>query len=218
MGVQAVSSRFGVSDDRFKRLLRDPFGSVALAWQLAVSAWQARGCTQVGRFLCVEGKLLIKNRGELRLGERMRIHATHVPVELAVLEGATLEIGDRTFINSGVSICASKSVRIGRNVAVGNYSLIMDTDFHTPGDHTQPPVSLPVIIEDDVWLGARVTVLKGVTIGRGATVAAGAVVTRNVAPDSIVGGIPARLLKPKAPSDITPEGGDQPQTFSGGSN
>ncbi|MBC7806698.1 MAG: acyltransferase [Akkermansiaceae bacterium] len=199
MGVQAVSSRFGISDAGLKRLIRNPFRSAALAWQLAASAWKARGCTRVGRFLCVEGRLIIKNRGVLRLGERMRIHADHVPVELAVLEGALLEIGDRSFINSGVSICASSCVRIGSNVAIGNYSLIMDTDFHTPGDHTQPGVSRPVIIEDGVWLGARVTVLKGVTIGQGATVAAGAVVTRDVAPNAVVGGIPARPLRSSTP-------------------
>ena len=53
----------------------------------------------------------------------------------------------------------------------------------------------PIVIEDDVWIGARVTVLGGVTIGRGAIVAAGAVVTKNVAPYSIVAGVPAKPLK-----------------------
>lgn len=53
----------------------------------------------------------------------------------------------------------------------------------------------PVTIEDDVWCGANVTILKGVTIGRGSVVAAGAVVTRSFAPYSIIGGVPAKLLK-----------------------
>ena len=52
-----------------------------------------------------------------------------------------------------------------------------------------------MIIEDGVWIGANVTILKGVTIGRGSVVAAGAVVTKSCAPYSIIGGIPARLLK-----------------------
>ena len=53
----------------------------------------------------------------------------------------------------------------------------------------------PVVIEDDVWCGANVTILKGVTIGRGSVVAAGAVVTKSFPPYSIIGGIPAKLLK-----------------------
>lgn len=203
---------------QLKRLLQDPFGAVKLAGQLLASAWQARRCTSVGRLLRVEGKLIIENQGKILLGERIRIRATHVPVELATLEGGLLEIGDRTFINSGVSICAQTHVRIGRNVAIGNYSLIMDTDFHSPDDHTKPGVSLPVIIEDNVWLGARVTVLKGVTIGRGATVAAGAVVTRDVAPNTVVAGIPARALRVTGPAtgteatSSTTESSEKPRT------
>ena len=53
----------------------------------------------------------------------------------------------------------------------------------------------PVVIEDDVWCGANVTILKGVTIGHGSVVAAGAVVTKSFPPYSIIGGIPAKLLK-----------------------
>lgn len=53
----------------------------------------------------------------------------------------------------------------------------------------------PVTIEDDVWCGANVTILKGVTIGRGSVVAAGAVVTKSFPPYSIIGGVPAKLLK-----------------------
>ena len=53
----------------------------------------------------------------------------------------------------------------------------------------------PVVIEDDVWCGANVTILKGVTIGRGSIVAAGAVVTQSFPPYSIIGGVPAKLLK-----------------------
>ena len=180
---------------RIAKLLLNPLEAFRSAWLLATSAWQARHCTRVGRFLRVEGKLVIGNYGTLVIGERVRIRATHVAVELAALPGGTLTIGDRTFINSGVSICAQTCVTIGSNVAIGNYTLIMDTDFHAVGDHTQPGESRPVCIEDNVWLGARVTVLKGVTIGSGAVVAAGAVVTRDIPARTVVGGIPARVLR-----------------------
>ena len=54
-----------------------------------------------------------------------------------------------------------------------------------------------MVIEDGCWVGANVTILKGVTIGRGSVVAAGAVVTRSCPPYSIVGGVPARVIKPR---------------------
>jgi maltose O-acetyltransferase len=57
----------------------------------------------------------------------------------------------------------------------------------------------PIIIEDDVWIATRATILKGVHIGKGAVVAAGAVVTRNVPAYSIVGGVPARVIKTLTP-------------------
>ncbi len=160
------------------------------------SRWQLRRCTSSGMLtLVVNGRVLVENEGEIHLGDKVRIRAIHLPVELASMPGGTLTIGDKTFINSGVSICAQQSVTIGRNCAIGNMTLIMDTDFHTPGDHTRWPEARPVVLEDDVWLGARVTVLKGVTIGRGAVVAAGAVVTKNVAPRTLVGGVPAKLIR-----------------------
>ena len=157
--------------------------------------WALRRCTSVGAMTRVQGKVVVGNGGRILIGPRVKIRAVHVPVELGSLVGGTLSIGEGTFINSGTSICAQESVTIGRNVAIGNYSLIMDSDFHSVGDHTQWPQALPVVIEDDVWLAARVTVLKGVRIGRGAVVAAGAVVTRDVAPYTVVGGVPARFIR-----------------------
>ncbi len=180
----------------FAQLLRKAGKARALLIPWLRSRWQLRGCTSSGLLsLVVNGRVVIGNQGAIHLGDKIRIRAIHLPVELASLPGGTLTIGDKTFINSGVSICAQKSVSIGKNCAIGNMSLIMDTDFHTPGDHTRWPEARPVVLEDDVWLGARVTVLKGVTIGRGAVVAAGAVVTKDVAPRTVVGGVPAKLIR-----------------------
>ena len=178
-----------------KRALEHPGYTLRLGWQFLLSRWKARGCTVIGPWVRIEGKLIVANRGSILLGERVRIRGTHVPVELASLPGGTLDIGSRTFINGGVSICAQESVKIGKNCAIGNYTLIMDTDFHDIRDHTQPPKSEPIVIEDDVWLAAQVTVLKGVRIGRGAVVAAGAVVTKDVPPFTLVGGVPAKIIR-----------------------
>jgi acetyltransferase-like isoleucine patch superfamily enzyme len=177
------------------KVLRHPARFVRLGWKFLLSRWKARNCTAVGPWILTDGRLIVNNGGSIILGEHLRIRATHVPVELASLPGGKLEIGDRCFINSGVSICAQESVKIGENCAIGNYTLIMDTDFHRIGDLTQPAIASPIVIEDDVWLGAQVTILKGVHIGRGAVVAAGAVVTKDVPPFTLVGGVPAKIIR-----------------------
>jgi acetyltransferase-like isoleucine patch superfamily enzyme len=165
------------------------------------SRWKTRRCSSTGFGVRVEGRLVVDNGGQIHLGERVRIRATHVPVELASFPGGVLKVGPRTFINSGVSICAQQLVVIGENCAIGNYSLIMDTDFHKVGDHTEWPLAKPVVIEDDVWIAARVTVLKGVRIGRGAVIAAGAVVTKDVPPYTVVGGVPAKVIRTLSPGE-----------------
>lgn len=163
--------------------------------QMLWAKFSLRRCTSVGRLPRLTGRVVINNGGTIRIGERLNIRASHLPVELGSSDDGVLDIGDKVFINGGVSIVAMSRVTIGRNCAIGNYTLIMDSDFHSVGDHTHYPGAKPIVIEDDVWLAARVTVLKGVTIGRGAVVAAGAVVTRDVAPYTLVGGVPARLIR-----------------------
>jgi len=170
-------------------------GNIDKVRHLISARLQLIRCTRVGALPQVEGRVLVRNYGVMVLGDRVRIRGSHVPVELAAFPGAELTIGDTTFINSGVSICAQRSVQVGRNCRIGNYTLIMDSDFHVVGDLDAWPEAAPVRIEDNVWLAARVTVLKGVTIGEGAVVAAGAVVAKDVAPYTLVGGVPARLIR-----------------------
>ena len=176
-----------------------PIAALKLARLLASSRWKTRRCTSVGRWVRVEGHLMVNNGGEIHLGEKVRIRASHLPVELGAMPGGVLEIGDRTYINSGASLCAQESVKIGARCAIGNQVLVMDTDFHSIEDHTLPGIARPVVIEDEVWLSARVIVLKGVTIGRGAVVAAGAVVTKDVPPYTLVGGVPAKFIRTLEP-------------------
>ena len=90
-------------------------------------------------------------------------------------------------------------MKIGDYVMIGPYCLFASVhhefdDYKTPMIFQKPEIK-PIVVEDDVWIGAKVTVLGGVTIGRSAIVAAGAVVTKDVESYSIVGGVPAKLIR-----------------------
>lgn len=142
-----------------------------------------------------------------------------------------LSVGDGTSIPKGsVFYCTQAPLTIGKKVVFGPRPTIITGDhridiigkyiidvtdeekkslrvkveglkINDNGNVNGNPYDLPVVIEDDVWVGANVTILKGVTIGRGSVVAAGAVVTRSCPPYSIIGGVPAKVLKMR----FTPE-------------
>lgn len=117
-----------------------------------------------------------------------------------------LSVGDGTSIPKGSTLyCTEAPLTIGRKVIFGPRPTIITGDHRidligkyiidVTVDEKLPENDAPVVIDDDVWCGANVTILKGVTIGRGSVVAAGAVVTQSFPPYSIIGGVPARLIK-----------------------
>ena len=121
-------------------------------------------------------------------------------VRLEVYPGATLTIAKGTYLNRNVHIVTAGAVSIGRGVKVGWDTVIMDTDLH--GHSGKPAESRPVVIEDDVWIGCRAVILKGVHVGRGAIIGAGAIVTKNVPPLAVVGSPRATVLfTASAPTD-----------------
>ena len=117
-----------------------------------------------------------------------------------------MSVGDGTSIPKGSTIyCTRATLTIGKKVVFGPKPTIITGDHRIDvigkhiidvGDEEKlPEQDLPVVIEDGVWVGANVTILKGVTIGRGSVVAAGSVVTKSCAPYSIIGGVPAKLIR-----------------------
>lgn len=117
-----------------------------------------------------------------------------------------LSVGDGTSIPKGSTLyCTDAPLTIGKKVIFGPRPTIITGDHRidligkyiidvTVEEKLQEN-DAAVVIEDDVWCGANVTILKGVTIGRGSVIAAGAVVTRSFPPYSIIGGVPAKLIK-----------------------
>tara|TARA_R110001606_G_scaffold314556_6_gene461332 strand:+ start:9774 stop:10334 length:561 start_codon:yes stop_codon:yes gene_type:complete len=157
--------------------------------------------------LSVLGPVGLGGGGQLTIGSDVKIVSLsrynragiNHPTELAVEAGASLTIGDRVGM-SGAAIYASERIIIGNDVLLGANVKIYDTDFHplSAADRlaSKPSATAPVEIHDAVWLGANVTVLKGVTIGARTVVAAGSIVTKDLPPDVLAAGIPARVIGP----------------------
>jgi len=117
-----------------------------------------------------------------------------------VRRGGT-RIGAGTLINRDCALDTRGGLRIGRHVSISPEVAILTADH----DRDRPGFPLrtrPVVIGDHVWIGMRATILPGITIGRGAVVAAGAVVTRDVAPLSVVAGVPARVIGDRDPAGL----------------
>jgi acetyltransferase-like isoleucine patch superfamily enzyme len=138
---------------------------------------------------------------------------THIRAELLVYAYAKiLRIGNDCYVGKGSVIRAGQEIIIGNNVLIAHNVNIFDTDSHELAHlersesykqllmHGHPGIKgniavAPVIIEDYAWINFNVIILKGVTIGKGAIVAAGSVVTKNVAPFTLVAGNPAKFIK-----------------------
>jgi maltose O-acetyltransferase len=106
-------------------------------------------------------------------------------------------VGDDCCITGPLYVDLGAAVRIGNRVRIGHHVMLLTVD-HEMGPSASRCgrlVAAPIVVGDGVWLASRVTILPGVTVGKGAVVAAGAVVTQDVAPDTLVGGVPARLVR-----------------------
>jgi maltose O-acetyltransferase len=116
-------------------------------------------------------------------------------VQLAGLRtsGAHVSIGPGTVINAGCLLYTTGGLTIGRQVSI-SAGVWLITGEHAINHPGFPAEFRPIVIGDYVWIGSRATVQAGVTIGEGAVVMAGAIVTRDVPPYAIVGGIPARQI------------------------
>lgn len=103
-------------------------------------------------------------------------------------------IGDHSVVNSKCRLDARGGIRIGNNVGISQEVIILTAD-HDPGLSDFGGRNREVVIEDYAFIGTRAMILPGITIGQGAVVAAGAIVTKDVAPYTVVAGIPAKFVK-----------------------
>lgn len=166
-------------------------------WAVSRARWYLRRATSLGPKARVWGRPVIQNFGELVIGDRLQLVSTVARSEIVSGPQGRVEIGDRVYINYGCSISAQDLVSIGNGSSIGTYCILMDNDFHSvdPALRNERPPSSPIILEENVWLGARVIVLKGVRIGRDSVIGAGSVVTRDIPPSSVAAGSPARVIR-----------------------
>jgi acetyltransferase-like isoleucine patch superfamily enzyme len=115
-------------------------------------------------------------------------------VQINIGDGGRVRIQNGTYVNANTRILCTDSIEIGERCAISWSVQIIDFDGHQIVSPPRPSKA-PIRIGNDVWIGARAIVLKGVEIGDGAIIAAGAVVTRSVAPQALVAGNPARVIK-----------------------
>jgi len=112
--------------------------------------------------------------------------------------GTNISVGDNSGIGPESRLITAERITIGSNVIIGPRAMIL-TGNHNFSDpnipvNKQGSTELPVIIEDDVWIGANVTILPGIIIQKGSVIGAGSVITKNVAPFTVVGGNPAKEI------------------------
>lgn len=152
---------------------------------------------RLGRLSSVDGHMYRRATFyEITMGLAPGIRRVYPLVHFNYPENVTL--GRGVVLNRGVFVHAPAMISIGEGCLIGPYAVINSGD-HEFADRSRPIRGqghrvAPITIHDDVWIGAHVVVLRGVSIGQGAVVAAGAVVTEDVDPFTIVGGVPARHL------------------------
>lgn len=136
------------------------------------------------------GVLKMNNNSQINVENNFIIYSG---CHIVVNNNANLNLGSG-YIHRNSKIRCFNEISIGCNVAIGENFTIWDTDAHVIiGKENE--MTKPIIIGNHVWIGTNVTVLKGVTIGDGAIVAAGSVVTKDVPPKSLAGGVPAKIIK-----------------------
>lgn len=109
--------------------------------------------------------------------------------------GQNITVGRNVFINTGCRFQDQGGIVLGDGALIGHNVVLatLNHDEHPERRHILHPA--PIVLGQNVWIGANATVVPGVAIGDGAIVAAGAVVTKDVPPNTVVGGVPARILK-----------------------
>lgn len=169
---------------------------------LLLAAGRARGRVLALRGAGLGHKVFLGSRCKVERPWCVRIGNRFVAEDSVYLkivaDSASLEFGDYVFVGRGSEFDVLERVSVGDHTVIAPGCFVTDHNHGIAGDSRideQPSTARPVLIGKDVWLGAKVVVVAGVTIGDGAVVGASSVVTRDVPPMAVVAGAPAMLLR-----------------------
>jgi acetyltransferase-like isoleucine patch superfamily enzyme len=176
--------------NKFIRLIKRLTSILFYSWRF--HSWGAKSILLRPDLLFNPKGISIGTNVEIRPGARLETRGAY-SVDPKII------IGDGTSIHYYFHCGAFQSVKIGKNVLIAGRVFITDHD-HVFTDPSTPPLHAawdiqPVVIEDEVWIGEGAAILKGVKVGRRAVIGANAVVTKDVPPYTVVGGVPARVIK-----------------------
>ncbi|OFY84477.1 MAG: hypothetical protein A3F72_13800 [Bacteroidetes bacterium RIFCSPLOWO2_12_FULL_35_15] len=150
-----------------------------------------------------ENGTYIYNKGKITIGKNVHLHSfpdgsCHKTALATYFTDAMIVIGDNCNLN-GTAIHCNEKIIIGNKCMFGPGTIIVDNDSHRVVidnlERNQKPISKPIEICDNVWIGMNTIILKGVTIGENSIVAAGSIVLKDIPPNSLYGGHPAVFLK-----------------------
>ena len=195
---RAASWLGGLGFSHYRGLV--PLASISPRGYIAPSAQIINAELLLGAHVFIGERAVVarwSGRGLVHLADRVELNRE---VLVEVLEGGSVSIGEGSYIQPRVIITSAvQPISIGRRVLAASYCAFYSYDHGIVASSRivdQPLVSKgPIVVEDDVWLGAGVKVLANVTIGQGAVVGAGSVVTKDVPAGAIAAGMPARVLK-----------------------
>ncbi len=170
--------------------------AAAILLQIPARTWLLMQGVRAGSGLYLEGMVTTGAGEYVRLGRNVRLGKG---VSLGAFDtGGELRVGDNTYIGKWTVILAYESVTIGNDCLIAPFCYIIDVNHGMVAGkpiRTQPLTSKPVRIGNDVWIGAGTTILPGVTIGDGAVIGTRAVVTKDISPNAIAVGVPARVIR-----------------------
>jgi maltose O-acetyltransferase len=177
--------------------LNSPWSSSVKLLQWLNALWHFRHRSRIGTYTRLVGRahVVVCRDAEVVIGAHVLVISTFARSVFVAFPGGRIEVGDRTFLNYGLDVAATKLLRIGSDCLIGTHVTMMDNHFHGISARHEMPSAQPIVIEDGVWIGNRAVVLPGVTIGAGAIVGAGSVVTRDVPAGVVVAGNPARTIR-----------------------
>lgn len=188
--------------------IRRVFYAYAEWYRLQNFIWWSRALgmsVNVGARTCLQVPLGGGGRGTLRIGcgnvfgyrMAMKLGSGGIFLQPRSKE-SVIEIGTENLFNNNVTIVANKRISVGSNCQIGDLVAIYDSDFHELDPATRnrsPGKIMPVSIGNNVWLGSRVMVLKGVTIGDNSVIGAMSLVTKSIPANCIAAGNPAKVIR-----------------------